>query len=49
MVKDTEHFMVCGGCNKLMMSEKAQKILWNTNRIWKVCRDCSLNKNTIDK
>lgn len=41
VVKDVENFMCCKGCHKLMLSEKTQKTLWNTNKVFKVCRTCT--------
>lgn len=45
VVKDKTHFMMCKGCHKLMISEHAQKTLWATNNIWKVCRECTQTQN----
>lgn len=43
VVKDKQTFKICEKCNKLMLSDQAQKTLWNTDDkgIWKFCRSCS--------
>lgn len=44
IVKDVHHFMKCNGCSRLMLSENAQKQLWMTNNVFKVCRSCTSAK-----
>lgn len=48
VVKDKQHFMMCKGCHKLMLSEHAQKTLWCTNNVWKVCRECTALKDVVE-